>query len=58
MPKGDEVLTVALRNAISANNYRAAINRKSIQAGMDLLLATKLIDKAVPISELIYEKAP
>lgn len=58
MPKGDEVLTLALRNAISANNYRAAINRKSIQAGMDLLLATKLIEKAVPLSELIYEKAP
>ena len=58
MPKGDEVLTLALRNAIGANNYRAAINRKSIQAGMDLLLATKLIDKAVPLSELIYEKAP
>ena len=58
MPKGDEVLNAALRSAITSNNYRASINRKSIQAGMDLLLATKLIDKAVPISELIYEKAP
>ncbi len=58
MPKGDEVLRTSMRYAIGANNYRASINRKSIQAGLDLLVATKLIDRAVPISELIYEKAP
>jgi len=58
MPKGDEILAANMRAAIASNNYRAAIDRKSVQATLDLLIATKLIEKAVPLSELIYDKAP
>ncbi len=58
MPKGDEVLATVIRRAVASNAYRAAINRKSIQAELDLLLAVKMIDKAAPISDLIYDKAP
>jgi hypothetical protein len=58
MAKGEEILVAALRTAISSNTYRAAINRKSVQAGLDLVLATKQVEKIVPLSELIYEKAP
>ena len=58
MPKGDEILKAAMHVANDANTYHAAINRKAIQAGLDMLLATKQIEKAVPLSDLIYDKAP
>ena len=58
MPKGDEILAAALRSAIDAKNYRAAIDRKAIQATLDLLVATKQIERAAPLSDLIYDKAP
>lgn len=58
MPKGDEILATSLRNAIATQNYRAAIDRKAIQATLDLLIATKQIERAAPISELIYDRAP
>ena len=58
IPKGDEVLITALRSNINSNSYRATINRKAMQAGLDILAATKQIDKALPLAELIYEKAP
>ena len=58
MPKGDEILAAALRNAIATRNYRAAIDRKAIQNTLDLLVATKQIERALPLSELIYDKAP
>ena len=40
------------------DTYRAAINRKSIQAGLDTLLETKQIEKAVPVSEIVLDRAP
>lgn len=58
MPKGDEVLAAALQTAVATNNYRAAINRSSVQTELDLMLATKQIEKAAPLSDLIYDKAP
>ena len=58
MPKGDEVLTTALKIAIDSGTYRATINRKAIQANLDLLLETKQIEKAAPVSDLVLERAP
>jgi NitT/TauT family transport system substrate-binding protein len=58
MPKGDEVLERALRIAIDADTYRASINRKAIQAGLDVLIETKQIEKAVPVSDIVLDRAP
>lgn len=58
IPKGDEVLVANMRAAVQSGAYRAAINRKAIQAELDLFIALKMIDKAAPISDLIYDKAP
>ena len=58
MPKGEEILATALKNAIDAKNYRASIDRKAIQAGLNLLLETKQIERAVAISDLILDRAP
>ena len=58
MPRGDEILAAMTKAAIASNNYRAAIDRKAVQAGLDMLLATMLITKALPLSDLIYDKAP
>ncbi|MFN9776060.1 MAG: ABC transporter substrate-binding protein [Burkholderiales bacterium] len=58
MPKGDEVLERALRIAIDSGTYKASIDRKAIQAGLDLLLETKQIDKAAPVSDLVLDRAP
>jgi NitT/TauT family transport system substrate-binding protein len=58
MPRGDEVLTTALKIAIDSGTYRAAINRKAIQANLDLLLETKQIEKAAAVSDLVLDRAP
>ena len=58
MPKGDEVLRAAMRLAVDSKNYSAAIDRKAIQSGLDLLVATKQVEKAVGVSEIVYDKAP
>ena len=58
MPKGDEILAHSLKLAIDANTYRAAVSRKAMQQGLDLLVATKQLEKAAPLSDLLYDKAP
>lgn len=58
IPKGDEILTLALQSAIDADTYRATLDPKAMQAGLDLLLATGQIEKAAPMTELVYEGAP
>ena len=58
MPKGDEVLRHSLKKAIDAGAYKAAINRRAMQNGIDLLLATKQLDKAVPLADLLHDKLP
>lgn len=58
MPKGDEILHVSLKKAIQAGAYKVAINRKAMQSGLDLLLATKQLEKLVPLSELLHDKLP
>lgn len=58
MPKGDEILTLALRAAIDADTYRATIDPKAMQSGFDMLLATGQIEKAVPLSEILYDGIP
>ena len=58
MPKGDEVLERALKVALEGDTYRAAINRKSIQANLDVLLETKQIEKAVAVSDIVLDRAP
>ena len=58
MPRGDEVLERALRIAIDTGAYRSTIDRKALQAGLDLMVETKQVDKAVPVSELVLDRAP
>ena len=59
MPKGDEVMTAVMRAAVTPPGaYRAAISRKAIQAELDMLLATKQIDRMPALADLIYDKAP
>jgi NitT/TauT family transport system substrate-binding protein len=58
MPKGDEVLRTSLKAAIGVRAYSASINRNSVKAGLDFLVETKQIDKAPPVSEFVYDKAP
>lgn len=59
MPKGDEVMAAVMRAATNPPGaYRASISRKAIQAELDLLLATKQIDKMPAVSDIVYDKAP
>lgn len=58
MPRGDEVLREALRSALTAKAYSASIDRNAVKAGLDFLIENKQIDKAPPISEFVYDKAP
>lgn len=58
IPRGTEIHNTALHNAIDTNSYRASIKREAVQSGLNMLMATKQIEKAAPLSELIYDKAP
>lgn len=56
MPHADEVTKRGMRDMIATNSFRAAIDRDAVQAGLDLFLAAGQIQKAAPLSELIYGK--
>lgn len=58
MPQGDAILAANLKRYIATGNYRAAIDRKSVQANLDMTLTTKQVEKIMPLSDLIYDKAP
>lgn len=58
MPQGDAILAANLKRYIATGNYHAAINRKSVQANLDMTLTTKQVEKILPLSDLIYDKAP
>lgn len=58
MPQGEAILATNLKHYIATKNFRAAINRKAVQASLDLSLATKAIDKVVNVSDIIYDRAP
>ena len=58
MPKGDEILRLSLRLANDAKTYSAAVNRNAVKAGLDFMIETKQLEKAPPISEFVYDKAP
>lgn len=58
MPKGEEILSASIKHSIESNSLRVAINRKSVQANLDMTLTTKQVEKIMPLSDLIYDKAP
>jgi NitT/TauT family transport system substrate-binding protein len=58
LPKGAEVMTHSLKLAIDAGAYRVAVNRKALQSGLELLVATKQLDKLLPLNELLHDKLP
>ncbi len=58
MPKGQEILSASVKHAIDAQSLRAAINRKAVQANLDMTLTTKQVEKIMPLNDLIYDKAP
>lgn len=58
MPRGDEVMAASLHMLLDSNMYRAALNRKAMKAQLDLLLSLKLLTQALPVSDLVLERAP
>lgn len=56
MPRGDEVMDAALKEAIPF--YKAAISRPALKAIADNMLATKQIAAPFDTSTLVYAKAP
>ncbi len=58
MPQGEAILAANLKHYIAVNNFRAAIDRKAVQASLDLSLATKAIDKVSAVGDIVYDRAP
>lgn len=58
MPQGDAILAANLKHYIATKNFRAAIDRKAVQASLDLSLATKAIDKVATVQDIVYDRAP
>lgn len=58
MPRGDEVMRHSLKLAIDAGAYKAGINRKALQHSLDLLVATKQLERALPLADLLHDKLP
>ncbi|KAB2910434.1 MAG: ABC transporter substrate-binding protein [Hyphomicrobiaceae bacterium] len=56
MPKGDEVMSEALKIAIPA--YKASISRPALKAIADYLLTTKQIETPFDPARLVWDKAP
>lgn len=58
MPKGEEILAANLRHYIKSNNFRAAINRRAVAANFEMTLATKQVEKIMPLADMILDRAP
>ena len=58
MPQGDAILAANLKHYIATKNFRAAIDRKAVQASLDLSLSTKAIDKVASVSDIVFDRAP
>lgn len=58
MPRGDEVMRHSLKLAIDAGAYKASVDRKALQHGLDLLVATKQLERTLPLAELLHPKLP
>jgi NitT/TauT family transport system substrate-binding protein len=54
----DELLRFLITQAQKRRSFHAHIDRKAVQAVIDYMYETKLIDQKVPVSELVYEGAP
>lgn len=54
----DELLRLLITQAQKRNAFHARVDRKSVQAVVDYMYATKLIEQKVPVSEIVYEGAP
>ncbi len=58
MPKGDEVVRTIMKRAVKDKSYTAPISRAAIKASIDYMVANKIIETPVAVSDLIYDKAP
>jgi len=54
----DELLRFLIIQAQKRRAFHAHIDRKAVQAVIDYMHGTKLLDQKVPVSELVYEGAP
>ena len=57
-PQDDDLLRLLITQAQKRHSFHARIDRKAVQAVIDYMHGTKLLDKKVAASELVYEGAP
>lgn len=57
-PKGDEVLDRVLRLAIDTRTYTVGIDRAAITSGLKFYTDLKVLDRVLPISDLVDPRAP
>jgi len=57
-PKGDEVLERVLKLAIETKTYSVGIDRAAVTSGLKFYADLKVLDKVLPISDLVDSRAP
>lgn len=58
VPRGDEIIRYSIKLAIDSKNYVARLDRKALQAQLDFMLETKMVDKLPPLSSFVFANAP
>jgi NitT/TauT family transport system substrate-binding protein len=58
VPRGDEIIRYSIKLAIDSKNYVARLDRKALQAQLDFMLETKMVDKLPPLSSFVMANAP
>ncbi|MBM3369623.1 MAG: hypothetical protein FJY46_02560 [Betaproteobacteria bacterium] len=58
IPRGDDVIRYSIKLAIDSKNYVARLDRKALQAQLDFMVETKMVEKLPPLSSFILATAP
>lgn len=58
IPKGDEVIRYSIKLAIESKNYVARLDRTALQAQLDFMVETKMVEKLPPLSSFVLSSAP
>lgn len=58
LPNGDHLMSVVIKRMLDQRQYVAGINRDAVKATIDFMVETKQIEGPIPVSNIVFDKAP
>lgn len=58
LPDADRLMAAVVKRMLDQGQYVAAINRDALKAVVDFMIQTRQLEKSIPVSEIVFDKAP